>query len=411
MSENAAQENRRRLRNSTLLIVDDNPNNLKMLSDYLEGEGFKTLVARDGELAVKRARYAQPDLILLDVVMPDIDGFETCRRLKADEETRDIPVIFMTALAASTEDKVRGFSAGAVDYITKPIQQEEVSARVETHLEIRHLNKSLQMANTELSTTLDDLKSTQQHLIETEKLAAVSELITGMAHEINTPLGVGITASSGLEDRTKELFEAYEEGGITRSALESYLRMVMESSRMILHNLMRAADLMRSLKDVAQQQGSAESRTFSVKTYLEKAAHSVIPEEKRVQYTLTVSGDESIVIRSYPGVFSQVINGLVTNSVVHSYQHHESGRLHFEIGQTQNHITIVYTDDGHGIPPEYLDKVFEPFFTTPRNRGGIGLGMYIVRNLVVQKLHGNIRYDSRLGKGSTFILELPPTHS
>ncbi len=130
----------------TLLIVDDNPTNLSVLFDYLSAYGFRILVAPDGETGIRRAKQARPDLILLDVMLPGINGFETCARLKADQDTREIPVIFMTALA-STEDKVRGLEAGAVDYVTKPIQQAEVLARITTHLRIRDLTQSLRDAN------------------------------------------------------------------------------------------------------------------------------------------------------------------------------------------------------------------------------------------------------------------------
>ena len=133
----------------SILIIDDNPTNLRVAVDYLEDHGFEIMVARNGKMGLKRARYAQPDLILLDVRMPNIDGFETCRRLKANAKTKDIPVIFMTALT-STEDKVKGFAVGAVDYVTKPIQHEEVLARITTHLTIRNLQKQLQQANHEL---------------------------------------------------------------------------------------------------------------------------------------------------------------------------------------------------------------------------------------------------------------------
>src|SRR3712207_5309535 len=132
-----------------ILVVDDTPTNLEVLFNFLTDSGFKILVAEDGESAIQKAKYASPDLILLDIIMPGIDGFETCRRLKANESTRDIPVIFMTALS-ETVDKVRGLQVGAVDYITKPLQQEEVLARVQTHLHLRNLTKQLQTQNLQL---------------------------------------------------------------------------------------------------------------------------------------------------------------------------------------------------------------------------------------------------------------------
>ncbi len=160
----------------TILIVDDNPTNLGVFVDYLEEHGFTTLVARNGESGLRRARYVQPDIILLDVMMPDIDGFETCRRLKANEITQDIPVIFMTALA-DAEDKVKGFEVGAVDYVTKPLEQKEVLARVTTHLRLRDLTRSLKKQNLRLETSNQVGQQATSILDLDELLTAVVESI------------------------------------------------------------------------------------------------------------------------------------------------------------------------------------------------------------------------------------------
>ncbi|MCP4702514.1 MAG: response regulator [Gammaproteobacteria bacterium] len=191
---------------SSLLIVDDVLTNVSVLFDILGEAGFEVLVAQDGTEAIERVEYARPDLILLDVMMPGMDGFETCRVLKSRVNTRDIPVIFMTALA-DTVDKVKGFELGAADYITKPFQHEEVMARIKTHLTIQNQKKQLRKANEELATALKYLKATQKSLIQSEKMAALGQLIAGVAHEINTPLGAIKSSAGSITDSLRETID------------------------------------------------------------------------------------------------------------------------------------------------------------------------------------------------------------
>lgn len=171
----------------TILVVDDNPTNIQVLFDVLSEIGYRVAIAKSGEAALQRLQSYHPDIILLDVMMPGIDGFEVCQRLKIDPATCNIPVIFMTALS-DTVDKVKGLSLGAVDYITKPIQHEEALARIRVHLQSCDFQKGLQQRTNELSQALDNLKQTQMHLVQSEKMSSLGQLVAGIAHEINNPV-------------------------------------------------------------------------------------------------------------------------------------------------------------------------------------------------------------------------------
>ncbi|HBE35527.1 MAG TPA: hybrid sensor histidine kinase/response regulator, partial [Cyanobacteria bacterium UBA11368] len=191
-----------------ILIVDDTPANLEVISDTLSDAGFEVAIAPSGERAFKQLQLQLPDLILLDVMMPIMDGFEVCQQLKANPITQDIPVIFMTALS-DTESKTKGFELGAVDYITKPFQEAEVLARVKTHLQLRRLTKNLEQQvaqrTSELNRALQALQSSQLQLVQSEKMSALGNLVAGIAHEINNPLGFVNGNVNHIEEYTKDL--------------------------------------------------------------------------------------------------------------------------------------------------------------------------------------------------------------
>ncbi|MCB0210085.1 MAG: hybrid sensor histidine kinase/response regulator [Anaerolineae bacterium] len=405
---------------ATILVVDDTRANLRLLVEILSKQGYHVRPATNGDRALAAAQADPPDLILLDIMMPDPDGYEVCSQLKAHEQTRQIPIIFLSALN-EVFDKVKAFSVGGVDYITKPFQVEEILARVETHLALRQLQKHLetknqqleqeiterQRANEALQQALQELKATQAQLIESEKMAALGGLVAGVAHEINNPVGFGITAASVLEDETKALLKIYKADNLTRSDLAGYLETAQESSQLILRNLQQAAELIKNFKQVAVDQTSLEKRTFNLKHYLEDTVYNLKPKLKKTTHTLSVNGDETITMISYPGAIAQIATNLVMNSITHAYPDEKAGKLHFDVSQNQGRVTIHYADDGAGIPTENLPQIFDPFFTTARNRGGSGLGLHIVYNLVTQKLQGHIRCESTLGEGTHFILDLP----
>lgn len=259
----------------------------------------------------------------------------------------------------------------------------------------------------ELSQTLKNLKGTQHQLVEAEKMAALGQLVAGVAHEINTPVGVSITAASLLEDKTTAIRQTYQSGQMKRTDLEKYLDVAEQSSQMVLRNLHRAAELIQSFKQVAVDQSSEARREFAVKQYLNEILLSLRPHLKKTKHTIHINGDEALTLDSYPGAFAQIVTNLVMNSLVHAYEPGEGGQLTFNLQQKENRFIFEYSDDGKGIAEENLSKVFDPFFTTKRGQGGSGLGLHIIYNLVTKKLGGTIRCESEVGVGTRFIIEVP----
>lgn len=268
------------------------------------------------------------------------------------------------------------------------------------------LEQKVQQRTAELSKALEDLKATQKQLVESEKMAALGGLVAGVAHEINTPIGTSITIASTLADETKNFTEAIAQGKLKRSVLNNYLELAGESTQLMLSNLGRAGELIQSFKQIAADQSNLEHRCFNLKEYLKEIALSLAPQFT-TSHTLTVEGDETIKINSYPGAFAQVVTNLVTNSLTHGYPGGETGKLLLEVCQKSDKIKIEYSDDGCGIEEENLGKIFEPFFTTARSKGGTGLGLHIVYNIVTQKLQGTIEVHSQVGLGTRFFITIP----
>jgi len=272
------------------------------------------------------------------------------------------------------------------------------------------LYSSIAISNAEnyrtLHSTLDDLKTTQDQLVEAEKMASLGNLVAGVAHEINTPVGIGVTAASRLESKTNDFIELYNSKKMKKSDLEKFLSTNKEGSKIILNNLNRAAKLVQGFKQVAVGQSNEEKQKFNLKTYIEDTLIALQPKLKNKPYELKVDLDE-LFIESYSGAYSQIITNLVMNSIIHAFKGRDKGTISLSVKQNGNRLKMTYSDDGNGIAPEILDKVFDPFVTTNREGGGTGLGMNILYNLVVQKLKGKVDFKSGVGEGVTFDFDLP----
>ena len=266
--------------------------------------------------------------------------------------------------------------------------------------------EELRVQNQTLSNTLTELEQTQSQLIEAEKMASLGSLVAGISHEVNTPLGVAVTAASHLNQHTREFKHRYEQGKLTKSEFDLYMETTTETTDIILSNLNRASTLIQSFKQIAVDQSSDTKVVFNLKQHLEMLITSLRPSFKNLPIDINISGDD-IDIDSYPGLFNQVVTNLVMNSIKHGLSESQHGKISIVIDSSHDLVKITIEDNGVGIPDDIKNKVFDPFFTTQRGTGGSGLGLNIVYNLVKQKLGGNIHVEDNIPQGARIIVSFP----
>ena len=257
-----------------------------------------------------------------------------------------------------------------------------------------------------LAITLKKLKKTQAQLVESEKMAALGTLVAGVAHEINTPVGVCVTAVSSMIDRSNTLGNLFQTKKMKRSDLERFIHFTGDTGGLVLKNLKRAGDLINGFKQVSVDQMTDQLRRFSLEPYFQDIIRSLEPEFGRKNVEICLAFPETIEVKSYPGLYSQILTNLLVNSFIHGYKGKDSGKIMIFGAKQKGNLVIQYTDDGNGMTREDRTRIFDPFFTTSKE-DGTGLGMHIVYNIVTQKLNGTIRCESSPGKGIKFEIILP----
>jgi len=274
--------------------------------------------------------------------------------------------------------------------------------------QLASLNQELAKRKAEAEEALAKLKQAQETLVQAEKLASLGALVGGVAHEINTPVGIALSCASHLSDATTHMRKLFEADDIGIEDFERYMETAADTTHLILGNCERAAALIRSFKQVAVDRTSAERRRFELASYIAETLASLKPRIRQAGHRVDIDCPPGLMVEGYPGALSQVLTNFVMNSIVHGYDEGQSGHLTIVVDQPSPELVrLVYADDGRGIAEEHRTRIFDPFFTTRRGAGGTGLGLHIVYNLVTGPLEGQLSVDSEAGRGTRFTIIFP----
>ncbi|WP_421311293.1 ATP-binding protein [Aeromonas sp. 603757] len=294
----------------------------------------------------------------------------------------------------------------------KKVEREIIQLNEQLEGKVVERTRSLSEANNQLGKAYDDLKQAQQTLVESEKMASLGSLVAGVAHEINTPIGISVTASSYLQERVADFKSHIDSKQLSRSYLNEFTVNLDESMQLLQSNLRRASELIASFKQVAVDQSSEARYNFSLADNLHQVVVSLGHKLKKSQCEVDIQCDPKLSIFSFPGSFTQIYSNLILNSINHGFDSWDKPKkITIKVEQQGEELFIDYSDNGRGIPPEILPRIFDPFVTSKRGQGGSGLGTHIIYNLVVQLLKGRISCASEPGQGAQFHIRLPIQHN
>lgn len=423
MNENGQKRER-------ILVVDDTPENIDILRGILK-DGYAIMAATNGPKALKIAASGEPpDLIILDIVMPGMDGFEVCRQLKGNPATRDIPIVMVTALI-DRESRIRGLEAGADDFVSKPVDHSEIFLRVRNLLQIKEYRDFLKSCNetleqrvrertAELEKAFAELKSTQELLVMQEKMASIGQLAAGIAHEINNPVGFIASNLGSLNKYGERLLEfiaaldlVFRTSRLDRqvvdelSALRVRLKIdhILKDLPQLIRESLDGADRVKGIVlDMKRfsRMDDGERKLADINQCLESTLH-IVNNELKYKARITRDYAELPQILCYSQQLNQVFTNLLVNAA-HAIE--KQGEITVRTWQENNSANISVTDTGCGISDEIRSRIFEPFFTTKEVGKGTGLGLSISYD-IVKKHGGDISVESTVGNGTTFTIRLP----
>jgi len=281
------------------------------------------------------------------------------------------------------------------------VQQEQLKAE---NIRRSQTEKTLINTNDELKSYIEELNKAQIRLLDAEKMAMLGSLSAEVSHEINTPIGVSITSTSYLSDLLTKLTEDLSAQKLSKKGMEDFVKNAKQSVDLLINNLNRASELITSYKQVAVDQTSDKIRQINVAKYLDEIIHSLHPKLKKTNHTINIDCADNLEIYSHAGAIAQIFTNLIVNSILHGFENINRGKINIKAYMTGSEVTIVYGDDGIGVPEDSLPKIFDPFYTTKSGKGGTGLGTHIVHSLVTDTLNGKIIASSPDGQGLSYVI-------
>ncbi|NRA72226.1 MAG: hybrid sensor histidine kinase/response regulator [Gammaproteobacteria bacterium] len=374
--------------NFSILIVDDKPINIDVLRLYIEIKNYQIFAVTSGEQALTLLKKVKIDLILLDIMMPDLDGYQTCLKIKLTTGLSNIPIIFVTA-KNSPEELSYGFSIGAADYITKPVHKDILLARIENQLS--HLRQ----------------RELEYQLKESNKMAELGSMVATITHEVASPMGNVLLALDLMANQTVAFEQVFKQNKLTKSDFVDYFAKLNQTLALCLSNGRRANQLMNSFKQVAVDQCSDRILKFNLSEYVDDILITIRPRFFKHHHNVKVDIDQNVMINNYSGALSQVIINIINNAIFHGFSEVESGLISITGKQQEDQIMMTFEDNGAGMSELALEQAFDKFFTTKADDGGSGLGLSICRDLVEKKLAGLITIESHLGQGTKVTLLFP----
>lgn len=332
--------------------------------------------------------------------MAEKGGFKRFEAAHDDKDGKEHLIDFSVKAVKNENGAISFYIVEGRDVTTYKMQEMEIK-KLNEELETRVKERTAQ-----LQESISKLTNTQKMLVKSETMASLGSMVAGVAHEINTPIGISLSLSSFENEQAKKLKEKYENDEMTKQDFESYLNKNIESTAIMMNSLKRASELVRSFKMVAVDTSSYAKREFKVKKYIQEILLGLHNFMKAKKVDIDLQIDEELSIFSFPGIFSQIMTNLIMNSIKHGFANRNEGKININIVNENNELKIDYTNNGETIPDEILEKIFDPFFTTKRNEGGSGLGLNIIYNLIITNLNGTIEAKN-LKNGVQFLIKFP----